>query len=548
MPTGCFHTGTSSTPASGKTILVNSGGDLQATINGADCGDTVELQAGATFAGVFTLPAKGCDENHWIMIRTSAPDLALPPEGTRITPCYAGIASLPGRPSFNCASTVNVMAKILMGAASGSGPIVFASGANHYRLVGLEITRPTGGTIIYSLANVGLTDHIVFDRVWMHGTAQDETQRGIYLGSSSYIGVVDSFFTDFHCISISGACSDAQSIMGGLGDLFMGPYKIVNNFLEASGQSILFGGGEATLSPVDIEIRRNHMFKPRIWQPGQPGYVGGKDGNPFIVKNHFELKNAQRVLFEGNVLENSWGGFSQVGYGILLTPKNQNNVCPLCQVTDVTIRYSTVSHVGGGLQIANANSDAGGSPKAGERYSVHDIVVDDISSSAYNGNGTFAQVSMGETDPLLTGVVFNHVTAFAPNTLLMIGHSGGSQMGSFAFTNNIVTAGIYPVWSTGGGTSNCAYHDVPATTIPACFAQPSFASNAIIGSSHNDGYWPLGNLFPINAAAVTFTNYNNGNGGDYHLLKSSAYKNAGTDGKDLGADIDAVNTAIEGVY
>jgi hypothetical protein len=75
---------------------------------------------------------------------------------------------------------------------------------------------------------------------------------------------------------------------------------------------------------------------------GQPGFVGGFDGNPFIVKNLFELKNAERVLFESNILENSWGGFSQAGFAILLTPKNQalhaGNVCPSCQVTDVTIR------------------------------------------------------------------------------------------------------------------------------------------------------------------------------------------------------------------
>jgi hypothetical protein len=38
-------------------------------------------------------------------------------------------------------------------------------------------------------------------------------------------------------------------------------------------------------------------------------------------------------------------------------------------------------------------------------------------------------------------------------------------------------------------------------------------------------------------------NYNDGNGGDYHLLASSPYKNAGTDHKDLGADINALEAA-----
>ena len=37
---------------------------------------------------------------------------------------------------------------------------------------------------------------------------------------------------------------------------------------------------------------------------------------PLADKNLFELKNAQRVLFEGNILENSWGGFSQRGFAI----------------------------------------------------------------------------------------------------------------------------------------------------------------------------------------------------------------------------------------
>jgi hypothetical protein len=60
--------------------------------------------------------------------------------------------------------------------------------------------------------------------------------------------------------------------------------------------------------------------------------------------------------------------------------------------------------------------------------------------------------------------------------------------------------------------------------------------------------WPGGNYFPSSASAVQFVNFNNGNGGDYHLLSTSPYKNAGSDGKDLGADINAIQSAIGGVY
>ncbi|MGB7130836.1 MAG: hypothetical protein WBD59_08505, partial [Candidatus Sulfotelmatobacter sp.] len=279
--------------------------EFKDTLARASCGDVIELQAAAVFSGTVTLPAKNCDDLHWIIIRTAAPDSALPPENTRLTPCYAGVESLPGRPRWNCSSITNVLAKIEFDGSGGSGPLMFSPGANHYRLIGLEITALAN---VYNLVEfLGPADHVIFDRVWMHGTAQGEAVRGILLGQSRYIAVVDSFFSDFHCIAKTGTCGDTQAIAGGIGDGPMGPYKIVNNFLEASGENVIFGGGGGTATPQDIEIRHNHMFKPLMWMKGQPGYVGGKDGNPFITKNLFELKNAQRVLLEGNIMENTWG-------------------------------------------------------------------------------------------------------------------------------------------------------------------------------------------------------------------------------------------------
>jgi hypothetical protein len=41
------------TPAPGGIISVNAGADLQAALNQAQCGDTIQLQAGATFTGHF---------------------------------------------------------------------------------------------------------------------------------------------------------------------------------------------------------------------------------------------------------------------------------------------------------------------------------------------------------------------------------------------------------------------------------------------------------------------------------------------------------------
>jgi hypothetical protein len=559
LPRSYLSTALASTPTASKVTQVNAGGDLQAALNNASCGDTIQLQAGATFSGVFKFPSKPCDNAHWIIVRTSAPDSSLPPEGTRITPCFAGIASLPGRPAFPCTSPRNVLAKLIFVNKTGYGPVVFASGANHYRLIGLEVTRSTGTGYISELISPDVAapaDHIILDRLWVHGTAHEETARGIYVAGLVSISIVDSFFNDFHCVALTGSCTDSQAIGGGGGNYPTGPIKIVNNFLEGAAENISLGGGSATTTPTDIEIRQNYLFKPLTWMVGQPGFVGGVDGNPFIVKNHFELKNAQRVLFEGNIAENTWGGFSQTGYTLVLTPKNQSfgttNVCPKCLVTDVTIRYSKFSHAAAGMQIATVLSDAGGAATAGARYSIHDVTFDDINAAEYKGSGPLFLVMNNWNVNVLNNVSITHVTGLGDPTypLLTIGNMASMpKMSAFTFVNNLVVAGLRPIWSSGGGPTNCAYYDVPITTINSCFASYSFVNNAIIGSpaSYPASKWPSGNFFPTDPVTVQFVNYNFGKGGDYHLLPSSAYKNAGTDHKDLGADIDAIETATAGV-
>lgn len=564
LPIATVASSMADTPAPGSVINVNAGGNLQTALDNAVCGDTIELQAGATFSGVFNFPAKNCDNDHWIIVRTGSPDASLPPEGQRLTPCYAGVASLVGRPQYTCNQPQNVLAKLVVSGLA-DGPVIFESGANHYRLLGLEITRPVGvkaSPTLISIEQKGTAEYIVVDRSWLHGVPLDDTKTGFNLAGSSYVAVVDSYLNDLHCTAKTGACTDAHAVSGGTGDHQDGPYLIQDNFLEASGEAILFGGGGATSTPTDITIDFNHFFKPLQWMPGSKPFQGGYGGNPFIVKNHLELKNAARVLAEANLMEDVWGGFSQRGFAIVLTPINQPSrtnlpLCPICMVTDVTIRYTHVIHAGGGIVMATPGESHGSSKTkyyavAGTRWSIHDIVMDDISSENYNGTGRLFYLANGwPTNPINT-VTLNHITGFADVTggFMFTGNNKPNQeMYGLVFTNNIITTGIHPMWDAEGGDASCAVSDVPVTIVNSCFKTFTFNYNAFLGTTPEFGssVWPAGNMFGPSPSNAEFTSFNDGNGGNYELPPNSPYKNAGSDGKDLGADIVGLNEALAGV-
>ena len=70
----------------GGIIKVPADGDLQQAVHNARLGDTIILQAGATYEGTFVLPNKEGDG--WIVVKSSA-EGRLPDPGTRVTPAFA---------------------------------------------------------------------------------------------------------------------------------------------------------------------------------------------------------------------------------------------------------------------------------------------------------------------------------------------------------------------------------------------------------------------------------------------------------------------------
>jgi cellulose/xylan binding protein with CBM9 domain/Big-like domain-containing protein/parallel beta helix pectate lyase-like protein len=474
----------------GSRITVSAGGDFQAALNTAQPGDVIQLQAGATFTGNFTLPNKS--GNGWIYIQSAALG-SLPAAGTRVGPVQAPL-----------------MPKIVT--PNTSAAITAASGAHHFRFVGVEITGTMTGTsdTQFVLVALGSGTDVVLDRCYIHGTPTGNYKVGVLMNNARS-AVIDSYLVDFHSTQ-----QDAQAIIGYNGP---GPFKLVNNYIEASGQNILFGGADPTVAnlvPSDIEIRRNHLFKPLTWKVGDPTYAGIH----WQVKNHLELKNAQRVLIDGNVIENNWID-AQGGTAVLFTVRNQDNTAPWSIVQDVTFTNNLVRYVGQSLGM-HGWDDINQSQQSARILIRNNLLLDNVSSL---GRGWLFSNWRGIVD-----LVIDHNTGISDQAVMMGGYGTNTR---FAYTNNLAPTGAYGF--AGDGTSQ------GMASLDAFFPGALFARNVLAGG--NASLYPPDNFFPASLAAVGFVDMA---GGNYQLAPGSPYKNAGTDGKDVGADLGAISAAVTG--
>jgi hypothetical protein len=469
-------------------------GQLQQAINTAQPGTTILLQAGHTYAGTFALPAKSGDG--WIVIRTNTPDVQLPPADQRITPDFSTL--LPR-----------------LQAPAGQTALTFSSGAHHYYLMGLEVTS-AGYSFDLIRAGDGtqnalddLPHDIVFDRLYIHGHPTLGTKRGIALNSAR-TAVVNSYISD-----CKGEGQDTQAICGWNGP---GPFKIVNNYLEGAGENVMFGGANPNIQdlvPSDIEVRNNHFFKPLSWKEGHPDFAG----TAWCVKNLFELKNAQRVLVEGNILQNNWAD-CQNGFAVLITPRTQSGASMWSRVTDVTWRYNIVTGSDGGYN-----------------FSGHDDQLDNPVSTRIlvEHNLAYGISNVNKLYQFLNGT--EHLT-IRHNTSLNAGtttSAGGDPTLFLTFQDNICGFGSYGVCGTGSGCGN--------GTINTYFPGSTFSHNVLIGApggpNGNPAQYPPNHWFPAGVAPVGFADAANN---DYALLPTSPYHGAASDGTNIGADIDSLNS------
>jgi hypothetical protein len=435
----------------------------------------------------------------WIIVRTSAADSSLPPSGTRIS-----------------ASSASVLPKII---SPNSRPaITAAAGAHHYRFIGVEVTVAPEVAVNYNLIELGnrpaspaqLPHHLIFDRVYVHGTPQVNLRRGIAL-NSAWTAIIDSTIADVHEVG-----ADSQAIAGWDGP---GPYKIVNNYVEGAGENVMFGGADPSirdLVPSDIEIRRNHFFKPLAWRIGDPGYAG----RPWTVKNLLELKNARRVLIDGNLFEHNWA-HAQAGTAIVFTVRNQDGTAPWSVVEDVTFTNNVVRHTGAGVGMHGID---GKPSQPTKRLLIKNNFFDDVSDARWGGGGRLFQAYNGITD-----LVIEHNTAFQDGSIMM---AEGAPHTRFVYRDNLTLHNAYGIQGTGTGPGR--------HTLGVYFPGAVVERNVMVGNPYASQY-PPSNFHPSALGAVGFVDMA---GGNYRLGRSSRFKGAGHDGKGIGVDFDALTAAL----
>jgi hypothetical protein len=497
----------------GRSIMVNSGGDLQAAINAASPGDEIVLQAGATWTGNYTLPANG--GAGWVVIRSSG--LSALPSGARVGPSQA-----------------LSMAKIQ---SPNSAPaFTTAASASYYWLAGLEITVASSVTTNYGLVNFGtgsetqaqLPSYEVVDRSWVHGTPVCGCKRGVQLNGATQ-AVIDSYISDIHVVG-----QDTQAICGWNGP---GPFKIVNNYLEAAGENVMWGGTDPAIPNLvssDIEFRQNSVNKPLSWNPSDPSYAG----THWSVKNLYESKNSQRVLIDGNIFTNCWYD-AQTGNAILLKSTNQSGGCTWCITRDQTFTNNVISGAVQGIYMAGYQGKP--QPPNARRIKISNVLI--CNPIRFRSQEADSLVILNSMQDLQ----ITHLTAFGPYRMIVMDNNAQNNS-PFLFRDNIIEHGVYGFTGTGvgDGTATLNADFSPWTWDHVMLLNTTAGTSQAVSNAVLAARYPTGTMAVTGYAGAGFLDYGSMDYHDYALSPSSLGRGMASDGKALGVDVSALEAAMTG--
>jgi hypothetical protein len=456
--------------AAAATWHVQQGADLQEVLSRAEPGDEIVLQSGARFVGTFWLPTKTPGPAITVRSEASLPERRLTPADASLLPTIASDSPLPA---------------------------LDATGAANWKLDGIRFESTTTGEgeiIVLQDAN-----NITLDRLLI--VAGDNGQKRAIRGNGRQIILSRS-----HIANIWRVGQDSQAFCAWDG---AGPYTIIDNYLEAASENIMFGGAASASPdrvPADILVVGNHLTKRLEWRGTDKG-----------VKNLLELKQAKRAVIRNNLMEGVWPD-AQTGYAILLTVRNDDGNSPWAVVEDVLFEANIVREAYAGVNVLGY--DLGSPSGQTTRVTFRD--------NAFILSGPFLLIG-GEA-----GVVtFDHNTvrqggSFAALYTGEVWPSGAAgpraaevAAESLTITNTIGNHDEYGLYGDGVGSGTRAL---------SAFTRSSLWTHNVLAG---EAGW--GHVYPQVTWQPSMTEYVSQVNDDLTLSPTSLYRSAGTDGFDLGA-------------
>jgi len=475
-------------------MIVNAGGNLQAAIDAARPGDTIDLEAGATFSGNYVLPAT--DGTAPITLRTAG---TLPPGLVALDAPLATVRTPNSTPALRTYGNA---------ARWTCDGVRFAAGSSQGDIVAL------GDGVTADAAQ--LPRSLTIERCLVQADAT--AKNGIVINCADT--------TIRHCritgIKLQGV--ESHAIVGYNGP---GPFLIEDNCLEAGSIGILIGGAAPAvpgLIPSDIVVQRNTITRPLALRQ-QTGWA---------IKNLFELKNAQRVTIRGNVFEHNWPD-GQAGFAIVFTVRANSANAPWSTVRDVLFECNTIRHVAMGFNILGIDDAAPSQPM--ERVTIRNTLVYDLDRVNWKGptgqmgSGIFAGISgapryLTIERSTVVGAVTGNICNFS-----------GQPIPGLVITRNLLQKVITP-YQTYGMNGDAVGEGNPAFAryAPPVAGYPDFVctDNVLAGCTPATYSTQPNNHFPT--VATLTANYVDPAADNYRLVPASPYTG-------LGVDHDALEAA-----
>lgn len=368
--------------------------------------------------------------------------------------------------------------------------------------------------------------------------------------------------------------------------------KVENNYVNVPGISIFAQGADGTVCASDIVIRRNlSEWDPQWWWQGP-----STNGLYAITRQSLEFKNCNRCLIEGNSLRNDWntgqtGNLSYQNFMVAVVADSANISTSVNQVSNITHRYNSIYNSAGSFTVRGKNY----SPSdlvLGRSHLYRDNLVYNINPFYYTIPGWGSYSPFIYISDTVEGMTVEHNTTYdirgnGPSVLYMVDTDPGADLrvrnnlfvlqnsnpsgfkgvdylqdqaaqtpplNPLPVTTNNLTVGN-SLWGSNGHTFDFSYNVV----VPGAKDSSSAANYDVTsGAAYLDlataqSYWSVlprttligsaGESANQRAARVKFLNPA---AADFRLRHDSpvaSSQRVTSDGKDAGADINAVEAA-----